>query len=254
MADEELLKVQVHVSARAAITAGKTATGKRELSIRADELRALPDELRLELALAYEASETIGLAEGDPPMAEPTLEALRVVLDARAKVRKEHAEAERKASARRDEEAKASARAIAAKDNARSKALRAWIEKNGDDEQKARMKEGFLREDEILDAVAEELIDVRGYETYEPMHKGEVCECACAGAVVFVKDAPRYMDGFQFAKLTAIREQLPEGATAEPVEHRGKCPKCTCLETARITARVTLPWEGWLLVREFSLK
>lgn len=250
MSEENFLVVNVKVSTRAAILAAKTVVGVHKVKITAEQLAAVSEGVREEIASLVESGGTLE----DPSIAEPTFEAVKPILERAATARAKMTEETRKAAARQTEEAAVQERQVAAKNNARSKALRDWVTKHGDDEQKARMAEGFLPEDEILDAVAEDLIDVRGFPAYEPMHKGDVCECACAGFVVFAKDAPRYMDAFQFAKLTEIREQLPEAAVAEPVEHRGKCPHCKCLETARITARVTLPWEGWLLVREFSLR
>jgi hypothetical protein len=247
---DDSLSINVKVSTRAAILAAKTVVGNQKVKITADQLAELDMTVREEIAALIEEAATLE----DPDLAEPTFEAIKPILERRAKIRQALAVEARKADARRVEEATVEVRQLATKDNARSKALRVWVEKHGDDEQKARLSEGFLREEEILNAVAEDLIDVRGYEEYVPMHKGEVCDCACAGGVVFTKGAPSYMDASQYSKLTEIREQLPEKANAEPVEHRGKCPHCKCLITARFTARVTLPWEGWLLVREFSLK
>lgn len=255
MADEESLTVQVQVSTRAAILAGKTATGKRSLQLRPADLESLPVELRLEIAVAIENASPIGLDPDDPPIAEPTLDAIRPVLQNRADRRKRIEETERTLAARRAEEALVESRAVAAKDAQRTKALRAWVEKNGDDEQKKRMKEGFLPEQEILDEVAEELLDVRGFDVYVAMLKGEVCDCPCAGYVQFTeRTPPTHLDMFEFKKLEDVREQLPEGAAAIPVEHQGKCPHCKCMPSTRITARVSIPWEGWLLRREFLLK
>lgn len=255
MSQEELLSIQVQISTRAAILAGKTATGKRTLQLSEQDLAGLPEELRLEIAVALENASPIGQDPDDPPIAEATLAAIRPVLESRAARRKRIEETERKIAARQAEEKLVEQRAVAAKDATRTKAVRTWVEKNGDDDQKARMKEGFLPEKEVLDEIAEDLIDVRGFEAYEPMHKGDVCECPCAGYVTFeTRSPPTHLDMFQFKKLEDIREQLPEGAAAEPVEHLGKCPHCKCLPTARITARVSLPWEGWLLRREFLLK
>ncbi len=255
MADEELLTIYVQVSPRAAIRAGKTVTGKRQLQLSAADLQGLTVELREEIAIAFMSNTPIGADQGDPEVAEPTLDAIRPVLEERAKVRKRIEETEKKLAARSAEEALVYQKAVAAKDAQRTKALRAWVEKNGDDEQKKRMKEGFLPEQEILDEVAEDLLDVRGFDVYVPMLKGEVCECGCAGAVQFTeRTPPTHLDMYEFKKLEDVREQLPEGAEAIPVEHQGKCPHCKCLPTTRITARVSVPWEGWLLRREFLLK
>lgn len=250
---DDSLTLTVQVSARAAILAGKTVTGKRTIAISADDLARLPVELREEIAIAYESGVPVGGEPTDPPVVEPRLYAILPVLEARASARKMLVEADRKAAARRAEETAANGRANAAKDAARAKALRDWVERNGDETQKKRLKEGFLPEEEILDEIVDDLIPMHDFQVYVPMHKGEVCECACAGSVVFETRGVQ-LDMIQFKKLEEIREQLPEGAVAEPVERRGTCPKCRCLPTARVTVRIALPWEGWLLRREFLLK
>lgn len=250
---EDVLIFSVKVSSRAAIMAGKTAVGVRKLSVSPQDLAGLSAELREELALAYEAAEVLG-EPPDPPLSEPTFAALVPVLQARAHQRGLRRTDEIRSQARRDEETAAEQRKVASKEQTRQKALRAWVEKHGDDDQRARMREGFLPEDEILESVADELLDLRGLEAYTPMFKGDVCECGCAGAVTFTAGPPRYLDGYQYQRLQEIRETATATAMVEPIEHRGACPRCKCVPLARITARVTLAWEGWSLVREFLLK
>lgn len=253
MANESMLKLKVRISTRAAIVAGKTTTGIVTLSLTDNDLAGLSPDLREEIAIAYEAEETI--ESNDPPIVEATVEALIPVLTARAKARIAETEKRKKAEARTAEEAKERDRVLAVTNNARSKALRTWIEENGDDEQKARMAEGFLPEQEMLDAVADELLTIDGYAPYTPLHKGDVCDCPCAGHVQFtIRQPPQYVDAYMFSTLTGLRDAAPVGASVEPVEHRGACPRCKCVPLARITAKVSLPWEGWLLVREFDLK
>lgn len=247
------LTINVHISARAAIMAGKTVVGSCSFNLMEDALRALPEELRAELALAYESGEPIGKDPTEPAVIEPTLEAIRPVLEARAARRKSIIEEQRKLEARAAEEAAVNVREVTAKDNARSKALRAWVDKNGDDEQRARMAEGFLPEDEILDDVCAELLELPGFQPYDNLRKGDACDCACAGRVVIATSAPRYMDSHQFSRLQMAREAAPEGAAVEVVEHHARCPACKCVPIARLEARVTLAWHGWLLVRQYAL-
>jgi hypothetical protein len=248
-----VLSISVYVSPRAAILAGKTRVGSQTLNIDADALAALPEELRLELALAYESGEPIGKMPGEPPVVEPSLEAVRPALEMRAAQRKTVDDEKRKQAARDAEVAAVNARESTAKDNARSKALRIWVDKHGDDEQKARMAEGFLPEDEILNTICEELLDLPGFNLYDALHKGHACECACAGKVKITESTPRHMDSFQFAKLQAAREAAPDGATVSVVEHRAACPACNCVPIARLEARVMMPWHGWMLVRQYAL-
>lgn len=248
-----MLSISVHVSPRAAILAGKIRVGSQAFNVDADALAALPEELRLELALAFESGEPIGKDPSEPLVVEPTLEAIRPVLEARAARRKAVDEEKRKQAARDAEVAVVSAREATAKDNARSKALRTWVDRHGDDEQKARMAEGFLPEEEILDAICEELLDLPGFSIYDALRKGHACDCACAGKVKITEGAPRHMDSFQFAKLQAAREAAPEGSTVTVVEHRAACPACNCAPIGRLEARVSMPWQGWMLVRQYAL-
>lgn len=253
MSADNTLKLRVRISTRAAIMAGKATTGVMALSLTDADLETLPVELREEIAIAYEADEVV--ESNDPPIVEATLSALVPVLEARAKARTAADVEQRKTQARSAEEAKETDRLLAVRNNARSKALRAWVEEHGNDEQKARLREGFLPEPEMLDAVAAELLDISGYAPYTPLFKGEACECACAGNVVFTtKSPPPYVDAGTFATLTGLREAAPIGASVEPVEHRAHCAQCKCAPIARITGKVSLPWEGWLLVREFDLR
>lgn len=248
-----MLPISVHVSPRAAILAGKTRVGSQSFSIAPDALATLPEELRLELALAYESGEPIGKDPSEPPVVEPSLEAIRPVLETRAAQRKAIDEEKRKQAARDAEVVAVSAREATTKDNARSKALRTWIDKHGDDEQKARMAEGFLPEDEILDSICDELLELPGFGPYDTLHKGHACDCACAGKVKITEGAPRYMDAHQFAKLQTAREVAPDGATVTVIEHRAACPACNCVPIARLEARVSMPWHGWMLVRQYAL-
>src|SRR3972149_6927667 len=243
------LTINVHVSPRAAIMAGKTGVGTLSFNLTEDALKELSEELRFELALAYESNDPIGSNPNEPAIVEASLTAIRPVLEMRAVQRKRLEETQRIENARKAELAVVASRDVTAKDNARSKALRAWVEKNGDDEQKARMAEGFLPEDEILDGVTDELLDVTGFTVYEPLRRGDACDCGCAHLVKFEAGPPKYMDAFQFGKLQAVRGAVPEGATVKPGEQPDACPGCQSVPTARISELISMPWHGWELVR-----
>lgn len=248
-----VLTVKIYVSPKAAIVAGKTAVGEMMLSITEQDLQALSVDLRVELADSYAQNEVIGKDPDEPPIIEATLEAVKPTLEFRAASRKKQEENRRIEEARKNEMAVVAAREATAKDNARSKALRAWVEKNGDDELKARMAEGYLREEEILDTICDDLLALIGFEPYETLRRGEACDCGCAGNVKFDIGPPRYLDAFQYQRLQAAREAAPTGATVTPIEHRASCPSCKCVPIARLEARVTMPWNGWLLIKQYSL-
>jgi hypothetical protein len=247
------LQVNVHVDARAAITAGKTRVGSQGFTVSEEELAVLPLAERLELALAYEANEVIGTTPGEPVIVEPTLEAVKPVLARRAAKRAE-VEAERaRVEVRQKEEAAVTARTATDRNNARSRALRAWVDKHGDDNQKARMAEGFLPEAEILEDVCDELLELTGFSAYDPLNRGHACECACAGDVVMSVRAPQYLDDRQFSRLQAAREDAPEGAVVTVHEHKAACPSCPCVPIARLEVRLTMEWHGFELVRQYKL-
>lgn len=244
--------IRVHVSTRAAILAGKARIGAQLIEITDTTLAGLSEPQRLEIALLLEGAPELGTLASDPTINEPSIEAVIPVLDARAAGRKAADEVKRVQDARAAEAVVATARDVTSKDNQRAKTLRDWVNKHGDDEQKARMAEGFMREDEILDDVMDEMFEIP-FPRYERLRRGDACDCACAGQVVFIERGPLYMDNAQFARLTTARENAPAGASVEPVEHKAACPGCRCVPIARITARVSLPWGGWRLVRDFSL-
>jgi hypothetical protein len=242
----------VHVSTRAAILAGKSKVGLQTIEITEDGLTKLDETQRAEVAALLEGEPDLGTDPRDPAITEPTLEAVKPALDARAARRKAGEEMRRVEDARAAELAAVAARESKAKDGQRAKALRDWVNKHGDDEHKARMAEGFLREDEILEDITDDMFDITA-PRYELLRRGDACDCACAGSVEFSERGPQYMDSAQFARLTAIRENAPEGATVDAVEHRAACPSCKCAPIARVTARVSVPWNGWLLVRDYSI-
>lgn len=248
-----ILSIKVYIPPRAAIVAGKTLFGTVAMDVTEEMLHLLTEDLRLELALVLEGEPVLGTLETDPAIIEPCLEYIKPVLEARALARKTAVETKKVLEARAVQETLVSSKNEAAKDRARDKALRDWVGAHGDEEQKARMSEGFFKEEEILGDICDDLLDAPGFQEYEPLRRGDACECACAREVVFAINTPKYMDAAQYASLTAVREHAPAGATVIPVEHKASCSACKCVPIARISARISLPWNGWLLVREFLI-
>lgn len=247
------LQLRIHVSPRAAILAGKTRVGQQSIEVTEDDLRQFPEELRLELALAFEAGEVLGEDPGEPPIGEPTPAALEPILRLRAGKRAKKTEAEKAAAADRAEADAAAARAVTERGNARSRALRAWVDKHGDEEMRARMSEGYLRDEEILEEICAEALDLPGFSAYDALHKGHACECACASDVKFSVGAPQNLDARQYAQLRKAREDAPEGAKVTVHEHRASCPSCRCVPIARLEVRLTMEWHGFELVRQYAL-
>lgn len=244
--------IRVHVSTRDAIRAGKSRIGPQLIEITDEGLAKLDEAQRLEVAALLEGQPDLGTLPSDPPIIEPTIDAIKAALTARAETRRVAEDARRAEEAIAGERAAVAARESKGRDAQRAKALRDWINKNGDDEQKARMAEGFLREEEILEAITNEIIDIP-LPAYELLRRGDACECACAGHVRFQERGPSYMDTAQFSRLTVARESAPEGAIVTAVEHQAACPSCKCVPIARVSARVSVPFHGWLLVKDYSI-
>ena len=240
------------MSTREAIRAGKSRVGPQIIEITEEGLADLDEDQRLEVAALLEGEPDLGTLPSDPPIIEPTLAAVRAALTARAAAKKMAENARRVENARAGEAAAVASRESKARDAQRTKALRDWVDQHGDDDQKARMAEGFLPEAEILEAVTEVIIDLP-LPRYELLRRGDACDCACAGHVKFEERGPQYMDSAQYGRLTAARDSAPEGATVAAIEHRAACPSCKCVPIARVSARVTVPWNGWLLVRDYSI-
>lgn len=247
------LTIRVYVSPRAAIMAGRTSVGVQTFNVPEDALQALTESLRLELALAYDARVPIGEDPTEPPVVSATMDGILPILEIRASRRAEAEATQKITEARAIEEAAASTRDATAQDDARARALRQWITDHGDDEQKARMAEGYLRQEEILEEVCDELLELPGFRPYDHLRRGDACDCGCGDQVDFQEGPPLYMDMRQFAKLREAREIAPAKARVEAILHRAHCPGCECVPLARLEARVTLEWSGWLLVRQYTL-
>lgn len=248
------LSITVHINARAAIMAGKVIVGRQSFVVSPEGLAVLPEAWRFELALAYESGEDLGSIPSEPDVIEASLDAIKPVLAFRASKRQAADAAKKIKDAADAERAAVSARESAATENKRARALRAWVDEHEDEDHKARMAEGFLPEREILDAVTDELLDIQEFPMYEALMKGEACDCHCAPAVRFTTvTPPPYLDAKAHGNLRAIRNLVPAGATVVPVEHKAHCPDCTCAPIARISALVSLPWNGFALEREFLI-
>jgi hypothetical protein len=247
------LVLKVHVSPRAAVMAGKVRAGILSLPVTEEDLAGLSPEQKEEVAHLLENSEVLGERPDDLPIGEPTMVAVLPAIDARIASRAASAVKRRATDLEEQERLVEASRGQELKDTARVKALREWIKENGDDDQRSRMAEGYLRQDEMLAMVTTDLLDLPHTE-YEPTRRGEACDCPCAGSVEFTASAPLHMDQSQYAQLKKVREDAPDGAQVEPINHVAKCPRCSCVPLSRLSARVSLTWHGWLLRRDFQIK
>lgn len=237
-----MLQLRLQIDARAAILAGKTTLGVVTLNITDHALAALPPAERLELALAYEAQEPIGGATES--LTEASLDALRPILQRRAQQRG------------LTNPALAGPAATPTPDlheTQRLAALRTWMLANGDPEQRLRAQENLISEDECLAEVAAALLPLPGFPRYEKILRGEACDCGCGGNVKFTVGPPQYLDAYQYEKLTKARGIKPPEAQLDVIEHRAHCAACKCPPLGRYELRLTLAWQGWLLVRQYRL-
>lgn len=256
-----MFQIRVRIDPAAAIRAGKTQFGVVPVSVTDDDVGALAADAREELIRMVVDGEIAGDGPADGLLDTAEFAQIAAVLQRRvaAKARtvvdaQAAEEAARIAAARTTEEEAVRKREQGAKEVIRQKALRSWVEAHGDDSQQDRLKEGFLPESEILEAVTNEVFeDLDDYTVYDPIRLDQACDCLCARAVRFTQEAPPELDKTQFLELRRIREDAPQSALVEAVLHKGACPACTCVPIARLGARVTIQWNGWELVREFSL-
>jgi hypothetical protein len=245
------MKVRVSISKRAAILARKATAGILQVDILDEHLAEATEEALVELSAVAENDELIELGIG-----EATPEAVMRVMEARALERlTNEAEASRQATAvaAAIEENAAENKAKAA---ARTAALHKWIKSNGTDEQKSRLEENLLPESEILEDVTDDVFQI-SEDDYVPLRKEQACDCekGCAGSARFaVSRANEGLNAKQYEILERIREQAPDNATVEVVQHRVSCPECNCAPLSRLSARVSIEWEGWRLVKEYALK
>lgn len=255
------IQVKVRVEPKAAILARKTVAGVIPVNVEETDLADLSDEQLAELANIVERGETLE----SKLVSAPTFEVVRSVIDERIAIRvaateaaKAAEEARRGAEARAAEEEIARKRGNAKRDAEHRKAIEAWLDENGDEDLKERLIAGFVSDDEIIDEALAKVFEVNEDE-HVPLRKEQACDCdrGCAGSVRFavqpVVPGVTPLDSRQFATLERVRESAPEGATIEARTHRASCPECKCTPIARLTARVCLEWNGYLLVKEYAL-
>ena len=256
-----MFQVRVRINPADAIRAGRSKFGIVSVDVSDENLGSLDADLREELVRIVTSGDIVGDGSDDGPIHAPEFQELVASLRRRADARKRDEAAERAAgeaarvaSARSEEEEAVRKREYGAKEALRQKAIKDWVEEHGDDSQQARLREGLLPEEEILEAVVNEVFeDLDDQTRYDPIRLDQVCDCLCARRVQFTQSPPQTVDSAQFRILHDIREDAPKGALVETVLHRAACPACSCVPLARLTARVTVEWNGWLLAREYLL-
>jgi len=255
------LQVKVRIEPRAAILARKAVAGVLPVDINDEHLTSLAEDELLELA---------GIVEKGEPLesklaSEPSFEVVRSIIKERLVAKAATTEAVRAADeARRNAEARAAEeeamrkRMNVTRDAEYKKAIGAWLEEHSDEELKERFAAGFASDEEIIDEALHQIFEIEEDE-HVPIRKEQACDCekGCTHLVRFLVApiAPGItpLDARQFSTLERIKEAAPDGATVEGRVHKASCPNCKCTPLARLTARVSLEWNGYLLVKEYAL-
>ena len=147
--------VRVKVSPRAAIMGRKATAGISSIEIKDGDIETLDESVLEEIVGVVESDEVVDL-----PGADPTVSAFISVMTERAhaKRHKELDDAQQVLDAM--EAASAEREKDSARETERTHAIMLWVRNNGTDEQRARLAEGLLPFDEVIEDVTEDLIDI----------------------------------------------------------------------------------------------
>lgn len=261
----EFLELRLYVDPTAAILAGNIVTGDQVVQITMDDLKRLTEGQRAELATAFRDGDLgqgfreKGVSLEDRPAVAPTVEEVFLLLDHRIAQRTLHRQrAEEVRAAEEAAQKTAEEKKIVEKQEAERQAyqrilrLQDWVKANGDDSQKARLREGLLPEEEILESLTEAVFDaLDSHERYTPMKVDDVCECSCAPEVQFSIVPSTGFTDQQYKTLLSIREDAPEKAEVLAMMHVGRCPRCGCNPQVRNVVHVLYDWHGIPLRRKY---
>lgn len=259
--------LKVYVDPKTALLAGRTAIREQQIEVGDDDVASLEATVRYELAIALEdhppgrGFTDEGETLQDAPLAEPTFAAVVALLRARhaARVGKSAAlqKAADEAAAERARQAEIAAAAQAEKERNATVlklALHRWIERNGDVSQKARFKEGFLSEEEILTAVEEKIFEpLEDLERYRKIERVEACACGCYEEVKLTCQIGSPLSEELYDRFGEIRALVPKDAQVEVREHSAKCPGCSCGAIVRHGIFVRVEWQKHWLAREYAI-
>lgn len=241
--------------------ARKAVAGVVPVEVTEEHLASLDEAQLAELADVVERGETLESRLASAP----TFEVVKAIVDERLSAKaaavdaiRAADEARKGAEARAAEEEIARKRANARRDADNRKAVEAWLDENADEDQRDRFKAGFMSDEEVMEEATHQLFEINEDE-HVPIHKEQACACerGCTGSVRFavrpVVPNVTPLDSRQFSTLQRIQDSAPERATVEARVHQASCPECKCAPLARLTARVSLEWHGYLLVKEYAL-
>lgn len=251
------VEIRLRIEARDAILARKTTIGTVKVSVTDGDLENVPVEVLDQIAQVVTADETL---EG-PGVIDATFASVLRGLEARTARRMTDLAAE--ATAR--DEAEAAAARIAHEETVRrrkeeqtkarhAEAITQWIENNCDEGMIERRREGFLKDDEIIEEAMDQIFNIPE-EEYTTIKAYQACDCdkGCTGSVQMFVLPVDHLDSSQFATLEQIREAAPDGSEVVLQMRKAACPECTCVPLVRMTALVRLLWNGWMLQKAYAL-
>ena len=251
------VEIRLKIDARAAILARKTTVGLVTVQVTDDDLNEASDKVLAGLAEVVASDETL---EG-PGVVDASFKSVVAGLETRtARVEEARARGEAQAAEVRASEVRATEEDIARRRQAEERvarhadAITRWIEENCDEEMINRRRAGFLRDDEIIEEVMDQLLEITEDE-HMPLKAYQACECdkGCTGSVQYLVGPVEHLDSAQYAALERIKAAAPDESTVTPQARKAVCPECACVPIVRMTALVQLPWNGWMLKKVYSL-
>lgn len=251
------VEVRLRIAVRDAILARKTTIGTVKVSISDEDLIAVTEDVLVQIAEVLTDDEML---EG-PGVIDATFGSVLRGLEARVERKATQTIAENTA---RTEKVEAEIRAAQEEAIRRrqeelarvrySDAITQWIITNCDEDMVERRTAGFLKDDEIIEEAMDQLFNIPE-EEHTPIMPYQACDCdkACVGSVQSFVLPVEHLDTSQFATLEQIRKAAPEGAEVIPQMRKSACPACSCVPLVRMTALVRMPWNGWMLQKEYAL-
>ncbi len=251
------VKIRLRIAARDAILARKTTIGVVEVVVSDEDLINVPEDTLAQIAEVLASDETLegaGVVDTTFGSVLRGLEARTARRTAQAAAediaRAEAVEVEVRAAQEEAERRRQEALAYAQHANA----ITQWIMDNCDEEMVDRRMAGFLKDEEIIAEVMDQMFNIPE-EEHTPIRPYQACDCdkGCTGSVQSFVLPVEHLDTSQFAMLEQIRQAAPEGAEVIPQMRKSACPACSCVPLVRMTALVRMPWNGWMLQKAYAL-
>jgi hypothetical protein len=267
------LQKEAEKVAREAKIAQEVEATEKENALRAQLVKALVDQVRTDVRAVVikpywesdadlNSSSKVGVTSdrmiywGDMPnhLAPGDQNVLDLI---RAEFHRRRAEKAAQEKAQREQQEKAAQEA-----KAQQEALdKEFIRRFGSAEQIERHNEGFLPEAEFLDLVRDKIFEVFTLDSsirrYVRLTQGDVehtGECY-EGRAAFDSNEATQLSSATFAKLKHIRALARpiENVTVKAVLHTAECDGCSAKTVERLSAKVTIVWNGRKLSREYAL-